>query len=183
MPNATTRFSAEHPIRVFLLDDHELVRRGLANVLGSEPDIRIVCEGATAEQALHRTPALRPDVAVLDVRLPDMDGITVCREIRSTLPDTACLMLTSFDDEDALLDAATHRPPPALPSHPRSRTARRTSRSAQSLSNGHRRPTGHRRERIKAPYGPSAEPGGPCTGRPRPATLIPAVRSALALSR
>ncbi|CAM5645836.1 DNA-binding response regulator [Streptomyces avidinii] len=93
------------PIRVFLLDDHEVVRRGLHDLLDSEPDIEVVGEAGTAAQALARGPALRPDVAVLDVRLPDSDGITVCRELRSRMPDLACLMLTSFDDEDALLDA------------------------------------------------------------------------------
>ncbi|MCB5163852.1 response regulator transcription factor [Streptomyces bambusae] len=93
------------PIRVFLVDDHEVVRRGLHDLLDAEPDITVVGEAATAEQALARGPALRPDVAVLDVRLPDGNGIAVCRELRSRMPDVACLMLTSFDDEDALLDA------------------------------------------------------------------------------
>ncbi|MET3983030.1 DNA-binding NarL/FixJ family response regulator [Streptomyces sp. PvR034] len=97
--------SVEVPIRVFLLDDHEVVRRGLHDLLDAEPDIEEVGEAATAEQALARGPAVRPDVAVLDVRLPDSDGITVCRELRSRMPELACLMLTSFDDEDALLDA------------------------------------------------------------------------------
>ncbi|MFE1896960.1 response regulator [Streptomyces yangpuensis] len=97
--------SARTPIRVFLLDDHEVVRRGLRDLLEAEPDISVVGEAGTAEQALARGPALRPDVAVLDVRLPDGDGITVCRELRSHMPDLACLMLTSFDDEDALLDS------------------------------------------------------------------------------
>ncbi|MFJ3519298.1 response regulator [Streptomyces sp. NPDC090131] len=97
--------SAEAPVKVFLLDDHEVVRRGLRDLLDAEEDITVVGEAGTAEQALARGPALRPDVAVLDVRLPDGDGITVCRELRSRMPDLACLMLTSFDDEDALLDA------------------------------------------------------------------------------
>ncbi|QKG27122.1 response regulator transcription factor [Actinomadura verrucosospora] len=92
-------------IRVFLLDDHEVVRRGVAALLSTEDDIEIVGEAGTAEHALARIPAARPDVAVLDVRLPDGDGVTVCREIRSRMPDLACLMLTSFDDEDALFDA------------------------------------------------------------------------------
>ncbi|MGW7456272.1 response regulator [Streptomyces sp. NPDC054797] len=96
---------AEAPIRVFLLDDHEVVRRGLQDLLRAEPDMDVVGEASTADQALARAPALRPDVAVLDVRLPDSDGITVCRELRSRMPELACLMLTSFDDEDALLDA------------------------------------------------------------------------------
>ena len=93
------------PIRVFLLDDHEVVRRGVHDLLDAEPDIEVVGEAGTADQALARGPALRPDVAVLDVRLPDGDGITVCRELRSRMPGLACLMLTSFDDDDALLDA------------------------------------------------------------------------------
>ncbi|MFE5806100.1 response regulator [Streptomyces sp. NPDC056491] len=97
--------SAEAPVKVFLLDDHEVVRRGLRDLLDAEEDITVVGEAGTAEQALARGPALRPDVAVLDVRLPDGDGIAVCRELRSRMPGLACLMLTSFDDEDALLDA------------------------------------------------------------------------------
>ncbi|MFE7182652.1 response regulator [Streptomyces erythrochromogenes] len=97
--------SVEVPIKVFLLDDHEVVRRGLRDLLDAEGDITVVGEAATADQALARGPALRPDVAVLDVRLPDGDGIAVCRELRSRMPGLACLMLTSFDDEDALLDA------------------------------------------------------------------------------
>ncbi|MFF0223044.1 response regulator [Streptomyces sp. NPDC004629] len=101
----TRTFTEQDPIRVFLLDDHEVVRRGLADLLDSEPDITVVGDADTAEHALVRGPALRPDVAVLDVRLPDGDGITVCRELRDRMPDLACLMLTSFDDEDALLDA------------------------------------------------------------------------------
>ncbi|GHE44982.1 response regulator [Streptomyces capitiformicae] len=96
---------AESPIRVFLLDDHEVVRRGVRDLLNDEPDITVIGEAATAEQALVRVPALRPQVAVLDVRLPDGDGVTVCRELRSHMPELACLMLTSFDDEEALLDS------------------------------------------------------------------------------
>lgn len=93
------------PIRVFLLDDHEVVRRGVAALLSAEPDIEIVGEASTAREAEARIPALRPDVAVLDVRLPDGDGVTVCRNVRSQLPDLACLMLTSFADDEALFDA------------------------------------------------------------------------------
>ncbi|MEU9190192.1 response regulator transcription factor [Streptomyces sp. NPDC048484] len=93
------------PVRVFLLDDHEVVRRGLHDLLDAEPDLEVVGEAATGEQALARGPALRPDVAILDVRLPDSDGIAVCRELRSRMPGLACLMLTSFDDDDALLDS------------------------------------------------------------------------------
>lgn len=92
-------------IRVLVLDDHEVVRRGLRDLLDGEPDIEVVGEAATAGQALNRGIALRPDVAVLDIRLPDGDGVRVCRELRSSVPEIACLMLTSFDDEDALLDA------------------------------------------------------------------------------
>jgi DNA-binding NarL/FixJ family response regulator len=92
-------------IRVFLLDDHEVVRRGVRELLEAEPDITVVGEAGTAASALARVPALRPDVAVLDVRLPDGDGVTVCREIRSRMPEVACLMLTSFGDDQALFDA------------------------------------------------------------------------------
>ncbi|HVQ92651.1 MAG TPA: response regulator transcription factor [Mycobacteriales bacterium] len=92
-------------IRVFLLDDHEVVRRGVADLLDPEPDIVVVGEAATAAEALSRVPAICPDVAVLDVRLPDGDGVTVCRELRSQLPDLRCIMLTSFADDDALFDA------------------------------------------------------------------------------
>jgi CheY-like chemotaxis protein len=93
------------PLRVFLLDDHELVRRGVRDMLEAEGDIVVVGEAATAAEALARVPAVRPQVAVLDVRLPDGDGITVCRELRSTMPELACLMLTSFSDDEALLGA------------------------------------------------------------------------------
>ncbi|MFC8782296.1 response regulator [Streptomyces nigra] len=98
-------FTEQNPIRVFLLDDHEVVRRGLTDLLDAEPDISVVGDADTVEHALVRGLALRPHVAVLDVRLPDGDGITVCRELRSQMPELACLMLTSFDDEEALLDA------------------------------------------------------------------------------
>ena len=95
----------EEPVSVFLLDDHEVVRRGVAALLDAEPDLEVIGEAGTASQALARIPALRPDVAILDVRLPDGDGVSVCREIRSQLPEVACLMLTSFADDDALFDA------------------------------------------------------------------------------
>lgn len=104
MTDAET-FSPQRPIRVFLLDDHEVVRRGVQDLLDAEPDIEVVGDAGTADHALVRGPALRPDVAVLDVRLPDGDGVSVCRELRSRMPGLACLMLTSFDDDDALLDA------------------------------------------------------------------------------
>ena len=123
------------PIRVFLLDDHELVRRGVADVLGSDPGIRVVGEAKNAAEAMARVPALRPDVAVLDVRLPDGDGVTVgrelrsrvpalrpdvavldvrlpdgdgvsvCRELRSKMPDLKVIMLTSYSDDEALFEA------------------------------------------------------------------------------
>ncbi|MGW2129253.1 response regulator [Streptomyces coelicoflavus] len=101
----TERPGPADPIRVFLLDDHEVVRRGVRDLLDDEPDITVVGEAGTVEQALVRVPALRPRVAVLDVRLPDGDGVSVCRELRSRMPELACLMLTSFDDEEALLDS------------------------------------------------------------------------------
>ncbi|MFG2823316.1 response regulator [Kitasatospora sp. NPDC048365] len=96
---------AEPRVTVFLLDDHEVVRRGVRDLLEAEPDIEVVGEAGTCAQALARVPALRPRVAVLDVRLPDGDGVSVCRELRDRMPELACLMLTSFDDDDALLDA------------------------------------------------------------------------------
>jgi DNA-binding NarL/FixJ family response regulator len=92
-------------IGVFLLDDHEVVRRGVRDLLEAEPDITVIGEAGTASSALARIPALRPDVAILDVRLPDGDGVEVCREIRSRMPQVACLMLTSFGDDQALFDA------------------------------------------------------------------------------
>ncbi|WP_433281604.1 response regulator [Pseudonocardia xinjiangensis] len=93
-------------ISVFLLDDHEIVRRGIAQLLESEDDIQVVGEAGTGAQAMARMPALRPDVAILDVRLPDSDGVTVCRDIRSILtPPPACLMLTSYSDDEALFGA------------------------------------------------------------------------------
>ena len=92
-------------ITVFLLDDHEIVRRGLRELLSAEPDIEVVGEAGTADQAIHRILALEPDVAVLDVRVGEDNGIEVCREIRSRRSATACLMLTSFADDDALFSA------------------------------------------------------------------------------
>jgi two-component system response regulator DevR len=94
-------------IRVFLLDDHEVVRRGVRELLeaDSQGEIEVVGEAGTADEALRRLPAVRPDVAVLDVRLPDSNGVEVCREIRSNHPDIRCLMLTSFADDEALFDA------------------------------------------------------------------------------
>ena len=92
-------------IRVFLLDDHEIVRRGIADVLEEQPGIVVVGEAATAGEALRRIPAARPHVAVLDARLPDGSGIDVCRDIRSSAPEVRCLILTSYDDNDALFAA------------------------------------------------------------------------------
>jgi DNA-binding NarL/FixJ family response regulator len=91
--------------RVFLLDDHEVVRRGIRDLLESEDDLEVVGEAGTAEEAYGRIPATTPDVAVLDMRLPDGDGIDVCREIRSRHPEIACIMLTSFADDDAVYAA------------------------------------------------------------------------------
>jgi DNA-binding NarL/FixJ family response regulator len=92
-------------LRVFLLDDHEVVRRGVRELLEAESDLEVVGEAGTAEEAYGRIPAATPDVAILDVRLPDGDGIEVCREIRSGHPEIACLMLTSFADDEALFSA------------------------------------------------------------------------------
>ena len=91
--------------RVFLLDDHEVVRRGLRELVETEDDLEVVGEASTAAEALTRIPITHPEVAILDVRLPDGDGIEVCREIRSADPEVACLMLTSFADDEALLGA------------------------------------------------------------------------------
>lgn len=96
---------ADVPIRVFLLDDHEVVRRGVRDLLEAEDDIEIVGEAGTAEEAVGRIPATSPDVAVLDVRLPDGSGVEVCREVRSRRPELACIMLTSFADDEALFEA------------------------------------------------------------------------------
>jgi len=93
------------PIRVFLLDDHEIVRRGIAHLIGDEPDLVVVGEASSAAEAMARIPAARPHVAVLDARLPDGSGIDVCRDIRSAMPEVRCLILTSYDDNDALFAA------------------------------------------------------------------------------
>jgi two-component system response regulator DevR len=95
----------EQHVRIFLLDDHEVVRRGIAELLGGVPGFEIVGEAGSVEQALSRVMAAKPDVAVLDARLPDGSGIDVCREIRSALPNTYCLILTSYDDQDAVLSS------------------------------------------------------------------------------
>ena len=93
------------PTRVFLLDDHEVVRRGLKELLEAEGDLLVVGEAGTAAEALARIPPTKPEVAVLDVRLPDGDGVTVCREIRASHPEIQCLILTSFSDDEALFQA------------------------------------------------------------------------------
>jgi DNA-binding NarL/FixJ family response regulator len=92
-------------IRVYLLDDHEVVRRGLVDLLDGEDDIEVVGEAGTAREATARIPALRPDVAVLDARLPDGNGIDVCRDVRSVDPSIRALILTSYDDDEALFAA------------------------------------------------------------------------------
>ena len=92
-------------LRVYLLDDHEVVRRGLRDLLEDSGDITVVGESASAAEATRRIPALRPDVAILDARLPDGSGIDVCREIRSIDPGIHALILTSFDDDEALFAA------------------------------------------------------------------------------
>ena len=92
-------------LRVFLLDDHEVVRQGVRGLLEADGDIEVVGEASTAAEALARIPACRPNVAILDVRLPDGDGVDVCREVRSRHPEVACLMLTSHADDEALFAA------------------------------------------------------------------------------
>jgi two-component system response regulator DevR len=92
-------------IRIFLLDDHEVVRRGIAGLLESDPQMTVVGEAGTAAEALARIPAARPNVAVLDARLPDGSGIDVCRDIRSAMPEVRCIILTSFNDDDAMFAA------------------------------------------------------------------------------
>ena len=89
-------------IRIFLVDDHEIVRRGIAELITAEPDMEVVGEAGTAAQARARIAATRPDVALLDVRLPDGSGIDVCRDVRSDDPGVRCLILTGYDDDDAL---------------------------------------------------------------------------------
>jgi two-component system response regulator DevR len=92
-------------IRIFLVDDHEIVRRGVADLFEDEPDLEIVGEAATVAEALARIPATAVDVAVLDVRLPDGNGVELCRDLRSQLPELRCLILTSYSDDEALLNA------------------------------------------------------------------------------
>src|ERR1700740_3732364 len=92
-------------VSVFLVDDHEVVRRGLADLPATDPELKGVGEAGSVSEALARIPAVRPDVAVLDVRLPDGSGIELCRDLLSDLPDLLCLMLTSFTSDEAMLDA------------------------------------------------------------------------------
>ncbi len=92
-------------VRVFLVDDHEVVRRGVAELLDAHPEITIVGEAGSVREALARIPASAPDVAVLDVRLPDGDGVSLCRELKQDNPALVCLMLTSFGDDEAMLNA------------------------------------------------------------------------------
>lgn len=92
-------------VKVFLVDDHEVVRRGLIDLLSSDPELEVVGEAGSAAEALERIAALQPDVAVLDVRLPDGNGIDLCRDLLAQLPDLRCLMLTSFTSDEAMLDA------------------------------------------------------------------------------
>ena len=105
MVDPATPVTSDRPIRVFILDDHELVRRGLTDLLTATDDLIIVGEAATAADALRRIPAVAPDVALLDARLPDGSGIDVCREIRSAHENVRCLILTSYDDDEALYAA------------------------------------------------------------------------------
>lgn len=97
--------SGRHNIRVFVMDDHEVVRQGLRDRFAREGDIEVVGEAPTARSALAQVPRIRPDVAVLDVQLPDGDGVSVCRQIRSEVPEVACLMLTGYSGDEALVGA------------------------------------------------------------------------------
>ena len=92
-------------VRVFLVDDHEVVRRGLADLLASDPELEVIGDAGSVSEAMARIPASKPDVAVLDVRLPDGNGIELCRDLLSELPELRCLMLTSFTSDEAMLEA------------------------------------------------------------------------------
>lgn len=92
-------------VRVFLVDDHEVVRRGLIDLLGADPELDVVGEAGSVSEAMSRIPAANPDVAVLDVRLPDGNGIELCRELLSRMPELRCLILTSYTSDEAMLDA------------------------------------------------------------------------------
>ena len=92
-------------VKVFLVDDHEVVRRGLADLLAADPDLEVIGDAGSVSEAMVRIPAAKPDVAVLDVRLPDGNGIELCRDLLSELPELRCLMLTSFTSDEAMLEA------------------------------------------------------------------------------
>ena len=92
-------------VKVFLVDDHEVVRRGLADLLASDPELEVIGDAGSVSEAMVRIPAVKPDVAVLDVRLPDGNGIELCRDLLSELPELRCLMLTSFTSDEAMLEA------------------------------------------------------------------------------
>lgn len=92
-------------VKVFLVDDHEVVRRGLIDLLGADPDLDVVGEAGSVAEAMARIPAASPDVAVLDVRLPDGNGIELCRDLLSRMPELRCLILTSYTSDEAMLDA------------------------------------------------------------------------------
>ena len=92
-------------LRIFLVDDHEVVRRGLASILAGEPDLEVVGQASSCEQARNRISALCPDVAIVDMRLPDGDGVELCRDVLARSPELRCLVLTSFEDDEAMLGA------------------------------------------------------------------------------
>jgi DNA-binding NarL/FixJ family response regulator len=100
-----TNGAGREKIRVFLVDDHALTRQALKDKFAREPDIEVAGEAATARSVVAMVESVRPDVAVLDVQLPDGDGVTICREIRSAVPETACLMLTGYSGDEALIGA------------------------------------------------------------------------------
>ncbi len=102
---ASNRMSNRPQIRVFLVDDHELIRRGLRDCMEAEQDLVVVGEAGTAQEAISRIPVIMPEVVVLDVRLPDGNGIEVCRDLRSIHPEIRFLILTTFSDDEALFDA------------------------------------------------------------------------------
>src|SRR5262245_45158368 len=104
-PVRNTNGEGKAMVKVFLVDDHEVVRRGLVDLLSADAELEVVGEAASVSEALARIPALRPDVAVLDVRLPDGNGIELCRDLLSSMSDLRCLMLTSFTSDEAMLDA------------------------------------------------------------------------------